>query len=59
MKNNIENSKQQQFIQFISDNDIRTIDERIKALPFVRDDELPEWEEWWMRTMGKYVYNHR
>ena len=39
-------------VQFIRDNDTRTLEERHAALPFVRDEELPEWESWWTRTMS-------
>jgi hypothetical protein len=39
-------------VQFIGDNDTRTLEERLKSLPFVRDEELPEWEEW-----AKYYFN--
>lgn len=30
----------------IAENDVRTIEERIKALPNVREEEYPEWKEW-------------
>jgi hypothetical protein len=38
-------------VQFIRDMDTRTFDERHAALPFVRDEDLPEWESWWNRTL--------
>jgi len=41
-------------VQLITDGDTRTVEERIKALPFVRDEELPEWEEW-----AKYCFGIR
>lgn len=39
-------------VQFIRDNDTRTFDERHDALPFVRDEDLPEWKNWWENMMG-------
>lgn len=39
-------------VQTIRDNDTRTFDERHAALPFVRDEDLPDWEDWWNRTMN-------
>jgi len=38
-------------LQFITDSDTRTFEERLAALPFVRDEDLPEWEEWANRTL--------
>lgn len=38
-------------VQSIRENDTRTYEQRHDALPFVRDEDLPEWEEWWNRTM--------
>lgn len=37
-------------LQFIQDDDVRTFEERMLVLPFVRDEDLPEWEEWANRT---------
>jgi hypothetical protein len=37
-------------LQYINENDTRTFDERLAALPLVRDEDLPEWEEWANRT---------
>ena len=39
-------------VQFIGNNDNRTLEERLKTLPFVRDEELPEWQEW-----ANYYFN--
>lgn len=33
-------------VQFIGDNDNRTFEERLAALPNIREEELPEWREW-------------
>lgn len=38
-------------VQYIRENDQRTYEQRHAALPFVRDEDLPEWEEWWDRTL--------
>jgi len=49
-------------VQKIMDNDTRSFDERMACLPFVRDEDLPEWEEWANRAFPdakKYVYNRR
>ena len=49
-------------VQFIRDNDTRTVEQRHNDLPFVRDEDLPEWEAWWNHTMSglapKNVYNN-
>lgn len=45
-------------VQFIRDNDTRSFDERHATLPFVREEELPEWEEWWNRTLGGLMHNN-
>lgn len=37
-------------VQYIGDTDTRSFIERHNSLPFVRDEELPEWEEWWNRV---------
>lgn len=39
-------------VQFIGSNDTRSFDERHSSLPFVRDEDLPEWENWWNRTLS-------
>jgi hypothetical protein len=33
-------------VQIIQDNDNRTLDERIRSLPTIREEDLPEWREW-------------
>jgi len=33
-------------VQFIGNDDNRTIEERLATLPNVRDEELPAWREW-------------
>lgn len=33
-------------IQFIGDDDNRTLEQRLSTLPTIRDEELPEWQEW-------------
>jgi len=33
-------------IQFIGDDDTRTLEERLRTLPTIRDEELGEWREW-------------
>lgn len=33
-------------VQVIGENDNRTLDERLSTLPNIRDEELPEWQEW-------------
>jgi len=33
-------------VQFIGDDDTRTLEERLATLPNVRDEELSEWREW-------------
>ena len=48
MKNEI-NYKQ---VQFIQDNDTRTFEQRMATLPFVRDEELPEWKLWWEKNLS-------
>jgi hypothetical protein len=40
-------------IQSIHENDTRTYEQRHATLPFVRDEDLPEWEAWWDRTMTR------
>lgn len=37
-------------LQYIGENDTRTFEERLAALPVIRDEDLPEWEEWAKRT---------
>lgn len=39
-------------VQFIGSNDTRSFDERHASLPFVRDEDLPEWENWWNLTLS-------
>ena len=54
--------KEYKQVQRIMDNDTRSFDERMASLPFVRDEDLAEWEEWADRAFpdGKnYVYNRR
>lgn len=49
-------------VQSIAYNDNRSFEERFAALPFVRDEDLPEWEEWALRAFPdakNYVYNNR
>jgi len=49
-------------MQWIKDTDTRSFDERMASLPFVRDEDLPEWEEWANRAFPeahRYVNNHR
>ena len=33
-------------VQVIGENDNRTLDKRLGTLPNIRDEELPEWQEW-------------
>jgi hypothetical protein len=33
-------------VQFIGDDDTRTLEERLSTLPTIRDEEFPEWREW-------------
>ena len=33
-------------VQFIEDADRRTMEERIRSLPTIREEDLPEWKEW-------------
>lgn len=33
-------------IQFIGEDDNRTLEQRLSTLPNIRDEELPEWQEW-------------
>jgi len=49
-------------MQWIKDTDTRSFDERMTSLPFVRDEDLPEWQEWANRAFPeahRYVNNHR
>jgi hypothetical protein len=49
-------------VQSIAYNDTRSFEERLAALPFVRDEDLPEWEEWANRAFPEaksYVNNYR
>jgi len=39
-------------VQYISENDTRTFEQRLAALPAIRDEDLPEWEEWAKRTFN-------
>lgn len=56
MKKSEDNSYKQ--IQFVRENDTRTYEQRHATLPFVRDEDLPEWEEWWNRTMTGLTPKH-
>ena len=33
-------------VQFLDKDDTRTLEERIKTLPVIRDEDLEEWREW-------------
>lgn len=33
-------------VQFIGDDDTRTLEERLSTLPTIRNEELGEWREW-------------
>lgn len=44
-------------IQIIEDGDTRTIEERLSVLPFVRDEDFPEWESWWKKTFAGLSHN--
>lgn len=33
-------------VQFIGENDNRTLEERLSTLPNIREEELSEWQEW-------------
>lgn len=46
------NEKQYKQVQYINPNDTRSYDERLKALPFVREEDLDEWKNWWEELMG-------
>jgi hypothetical protein len=39
-------------LQFIGENDTRTFEERLAALPAIRDEDFAEWEEWATRTFN-------
>lgn len=48
-------------VQWIKENDNRSFDDRMASLPFIRDEDLPEWEEWANRAFPEaksYVNNH-
>jgi hypothetical protein len=48
-------------VQRILENDTRSIEERMAALPFVREEDLPEWKEWANRAFPDarmYVNNN-
>lgn len=56
MKNNEDIVYRQ--VQFIGDEDNRSFEERHASLPFIRDEELADWEEWWNRTLGDLTQNN-
>jgi hypothetical protein len=33
-------------IQFIGEDDTRTLEQRLSTLPTIRDEDLAEWREW-------------
>lgn len=33
-------------VQVIADTDTRTLEDRIRSLPTIREEDLPEWKEW-------------
>jgi hypothetical protein len=33
-------------LQFIKEDDVRTFEQRMAALPAIRDEDFPEWKEW-------------
>lgn len=52
---------QYRMVQKIDESDNRGFDERLAALPFVRDEDLPEWENWANRAFPEahlYVDNN-
>jgi hypothetical protein len=56
-----EEYKEYRMVQKIDESDNRGFDDRLAALPFVRDEDLPEWEEWANRAFPdahRYVNNH-
>lgn len=57
-----QNFMQYRVVQTISESDSRGFDARFAALPFVRDEDLPEWEEWANRAFPEahlYVNHNR
>jgi hypothetical protein len=57
-----EQYKEYKMVQKIDESDCRGFDDRLASLPFVRDEDLPEWEEWANRAFPeahRYVNNHR
>ena len=48
-------------VQWIKEDDTRSFDDRMASLPFIRDEDLPEWEEWANRAFPEaksYVNNN-
>jgi hypothetical protein len=48
--NNQDNNVEYKQVCFVGENDTRSVEERMKDIPFIRDEDLPEWESWWERT---------
>jgi hypothetical protein len=46
------NEKQYKQVQYINPNDNRSFDEKFKTLPFVREEDLEEWKNWWEGSMN-------
>ena len=42
--------KEYRAVQIIDENDTRSFEERFASLPFVREEDLPEWQEWANRS---------
>jgi len=42
--------KEYRAVQRIDENDTRSFEERFASLPFVREEDLPEWQEWANRS---------
>jgi hypothetical protein len=44
------NSKYRQ-VQFLDNNDTRTLEQRLATLPVIRDEDLNEWRDWAERNV--------
>lgn len=40
-------------VQFIEDDDTRSLEQRLNNLPTIRDEDMDEWEEW----IGRNVFD--
>ena len=48
--------KEYRAVQRIDENDTRSFEERFASLPFVREEDLPEWQEW---EVFPYLLRHK